>query len=126
MKKILLVDDLGVDVMLTRMALDRYHPPYKVTVARDGEEAYGMLKETDFDLLLLDIKMPLVDGFELLERLHADGDATVPAIIVSGSGLASDHARALALGAVDYIQKAVDYSVFKEELKAALDRNGLI
>jgi CheY-like chemotaxis protein len=122
MKKILVVDDLSVDAMLTRMASSRHQPPVKVSVARDGEEAYRMLKEKTFDLLLLDIKMPLIDGFELLERLRADGGIPVPAIIVSGSGLRSDRDRAMELGAVDYIQKAVDYSVFTEELLAAVRR----
>lgn len=125
MKKILLVDDLGIDLMLTRMALEGYGAGYRIVVARDGEEAYGKLKDDAFDLLLVDIKMPRVDGFELLERLNADGGARVPAIILSGSGLAADRARAREVGAIDYIQKPVDYSVFKEELKATLERHGL-
>lgn len=125
MKRILLVDDLSMDLMLTRMAIESRYAAYFITTARDGEEAYRLLKENEFDLLLLDIKMPRVDGFELLERLHRDGGHLVPAIIVSGSGLATDRARALALGVDDYIQKAVDYSTFKEDLKVALDRHGL-
>jgi CheY-like chemotaxis protein len=129
MKKILLVDDLGIDVMLTRMALEGYRAGYRIAVANDGEEAYRMVTDDQFDLLLVDIKMPRVDGFELLERLNADdgadGARRVPAIILSGSGLAADRARARALGAIDYLQKPVDYSLFKEELKATLERHGL-
>jgi DNA-binding response OmpR family regulator len=83
------------------------------------------VKDDDFDLLLVDIKMPRVDGFELLERLGAAGGTPTPAIILSGSGLAADRARAREVGAIDYIQKPVDYGVFKEELKATLDRHGL-
>jgi len=120
MKKILLVDDLGIDLMLTRLALERHGAPYKIIVAHDGEEAYQRLKEAEFDLLLLDIKMPGVDGFELLERLRTDGGKPVTAIIVSGSGLPADRNHVLALGADDYIQKAIDYNVFKDELRAAL------
>jgi CheY-like chemotaxis protein len=125
MKKILLVDDLGIDLMLTRMALEGYRAAYQIVVAHDGEEAYGLIRDDDFDLLLVDIKMPRVDGFELLERLNADGDPRIPAIILSGSGLAADRARAQQVGAIDYIQKPVDYGVFKEELKATLERHGL-
>lgn len=125
MKKILLVDDLGIDVMLTRMALEGYQAAYQITVAHDGEEAQRLLQDDDFDLLLLDIKMPRVDGFELLERMHAGGGRLVPAIMLSGSGLAADRARAQALGAIDYIQKAVDYSAFRIELKETLERHSL-
>jgi two-component system, OmpR family, alkaline phosphatase synthesis response regulator PhoP len=125
MKKILLVDDLGIDLMLTRMALEGYGAGYRIVVARDGEEAQRLIEGEGFDLLLVDIKMPRVDGFELLERLRAEGGERVPAIILSGSGLAADRARAQAVGAIDYIQKPVDYSVFKEELKATLERHGL-
>jgi CheY-like chemotaxis protein len=126
MKKILLVDDLGIDLMLTRMALEGYGASYDIADARDGEEAYRMVQDGQFDLLLLDIKMPRVDGFELLERLRGEGPMPAPAIILSGSGLASDRARAQALGAIDYVQKPVDYGVFKETLKATLGRHGLI
>jgi CheY-like chemotaxis protein len=125
MKKILLVDDLGIDVMLTRMALEGYRAGYRIAVASDGEEAYRMVTDDQFDLLLVDIKMPRVDGFELLERLNADDRQRIPAIVLSGSGLAADRARARALGAIDYLQKPVDYSLFKEELKATLERHGL-
>lgn len=125
MKTILLVDDLGIDLMLTRMALEGYQRAYRIIVAHDGEEAHRLLQDADVDLLLLDIKMPRVDGFELLERLRAAGGKPVPAIILSGSGLAADRARAQALGVIDYIQKAVDYSAFKDELKATLERHGL-
>jgi len=123
MKRILLVDDLGIDVMLTRMALDEHRMPYEIVVARDGEEAYSLLTQERFDLALLDIKMPRVDGFELLERLRGQQLEGPAVIMLSGSGLASDRERAQALGALDYVQKAVDYAGFKRELKAALQRH---
>lgn len=124
MKKILLVDDLDIDVMLTRLALDGYASGYQVTVASDGEEALAQLQASEFDLLLLDLKMPRVDGFELLERMQALAQGQVPAIILSGSALADDRTRASGLGVIDYVQKAVDYSGFKRDLRAALDKHG--
>ncbi len=125
-KRILLVDDLNIDVMLTRLALETYTAGLEVVSAGDGEEAYDMLQTGRFDLLLLDIKMPRVDGFELMERLQSLPRAAPPVMVVSGSGLAADRARAKALGAIEYVQKAVDYSSFKEELKCALQRIGLV
>jgi len=124
MKNILLVDDLGIDVMLTRLALQEFAFDHELVVAGDGAQAYEMLREQRFDLLLLDIKMPQVDGFELLARLRTESLGGMPVIVVSGSGLAADRERAQALGVDDYVQKAVDYSGFKRELKAALVRQG--
>ncbi|MBD8542029.1 response regulator [Oxalobacteraceae sp. CFBP 8761] len=124
MKNILLVDDLGIDVMLTRLALQEFAFDHELVVAGDGAQAYEMLRQQRFDLLLLDIKMPQVDGFELLALLRTESLAGMPVIIVSGSGLAADRERAQALGVDDYVQKAVDYTGFKRELKAALVRQG--
>jgi CheY-like chemotaxis protein len=126
MKKILLADDFDVDMMLIRIAVESFHSQYTVKLAYDGEEAYRLLKTMHFDLVLLDIKMPLLDGFELMERLHTDGAGLIPTIIVSGFGIAEHRARALALGADDFIHKAVDYNVFKADLRSALGRHGLL
>lgn len=129
MKKILLVDDLGIDLMLTRMALEGFGLDYRIVTAGDGEEAYRLIRESAFDLLILDIKMPRVDGLELLARLNADARARsgthAPVIILSGSGLDKDRARAFELGALDYLQKPVDFGLFKDELKATLVRHEL-
>lgn len=124
MKNILLVDDLGIDVMLTRLALQEFAFDHQLAVASDGARAFEMIREQRFDLLLLDIKMPQADGFELLARLRAEALAGMPVIVVSGSGLAADRERAESLGVDDYVQKAVDYTGFKRELKAALVRQG--
>lgn len=130
MKKILLVDDLGIDVLLTRLAIEECRFEHQLVIAHDGEEALALVAAERFDLMLLDIKMPKVDGFEFLARLRDSAEPGAPAlaaIIVSGSGsgLAADRERARQLGALGYIQKAVDYSVFKAELKSALKHQGM-
>ena len=124
MKKILLVDDLGIDLMLTRLALEQVGPPYEIEVANDGSEALEKIRQAQFDLMLLDIKMPRVDGFELLETLREGAVAAPPVIILSGSGLRTDRERAESLGAIEYVQKAVDYASFQGELKASLKKHG--
>ena len=125
MKKILLVDDMDVDRMLTRLALDRYYSNLRIVVACSCEEAYQSVQQQHFDLILLDITMPLLGGLELLERLYFEGIKIPPCIIISASSKKVDRALAMALGASDYIHKAVDYSVFKNELRTALDRQGI-
>jgi len=124
MIKILLVDDAMVDVMLTTIALESCSVPHTLRVARDGEEAYIALQETPIDLLLLDIKMPKVNGFDLLEKLRTSHQIAIPTIMLSGSGLQSDRKRARELGAIEFIQKAVDFSAFKAELMTAMNKHG--
>ncbi|MCD2516098.1 response regulator [Massilia sp. G4R7] len=123
-KDILLVDDLLLDVMLTRRALDDCTIPHRIVVACDGEEAWQLAGAQRFDLILLDLKMPRVDGFELLGRLREHAGRRVPAIVLSGSNLAADRSRADALGAIEYVHKALDYTEFRDGLKAALGRHG--
>ncbi|MCD2515349.1 response regulator [Massilia sp. G4R7] len=124
MLKILLVDDANVDVMLTSIALESCAIPHQLSVAHDGAEAYEILLERRIDLLLLDIKMPRVNGFDLLEKLRSAGRPPISTIILSGSGLEADRLRAHHLGAIEYIQKAVDFSAFKHELRGAMQKHG--
>jgi len=93
-------------------------------VAGDGEEAGQLAGKRRFDLLLLDLKMPRVDGFELLERLRERAASRLPVIVLSGSSLMADRARADALGAIEYVHKALDFEEFRHELKTALGRRG--
>jgi CheY-like chemotaxis protein len=123
MKKILLVDDLDIDLMFTRMALDALRLKWHFVTAADGEDAMRRLQADSFSLVLLDIKMPKVTGFELLQNMREAG-IKVPAIIVSGSALIKDKERAAELGAIDYVVKGVDFASFREELESALHRSG--
>jgi len=123
-KHILLVDDLLLDVVLTRRALQDCEVPHRILVAGDGEEAWQQVGEQEFDLLLLDIKMPRVDGFELLARLRERAGRPLPAIVLSGSALAADRTRADALGAIEFVHKALDYGEFRDALRSALGRHG--
>lgn len=123
-KQILLVDDLLLDVVLTQRAMSDCDVRHRMEVAGDGEEAYRLVGEKRFDLLLLDIKMPRVDGFELLQRLRRRAHARLPVIILSGSALSADRERADALGAIEYVHKSLDYAEFRHALKAALGRHG--
>jgi len=104
MARILVVDD-SEDVRLALMTLleDIGHQVFE---AEDGSEVTAMVLSGSPDLVLLDVAMPRVDGFEALKRLKAD-DATndVPVIMVTAKGRPEDLAMARNLGARDYINK---------------------
>ncbi|MCC2956362.1 response regulator [Massilia sp. IC2-477] len=121
---VLLVDDLMLDVALTRRAMEECSIAHRIVVAADGEEAQRLAGEAAFDLLLVDIKMPRVDGFELMQRLRERAGLPLPVIVLSGSSLFTDRARAEELGAIEYVHKALDFGEFRHALKAALGRHG--
>ncbi len=76
------------------------------TVAENGQIALNLLRDGRYDLLLLDIIMPLVNGFSVLEQLKKDGEHAMPIIMTTNLGQEEDRKRAMDLGAVDYVIKS--------------------
>jgi DNA-binding response OmpR family regulator len=116
--RLLLVED---DRYLRRAAaVTLQRAGYAVTTAVDGEQALAAVREQAPDLVLLDLIMPKIQGFEVLERLKADAaTAPIPVIVLSNLGQEGDRERALRVGARDYLVKA-DLSL--AELSAAVGR----
>ena len=77
---------------------------YKVIHAATGDEAMRLLELSDFDLLILDIGLPNIDGFTILERLRGSGN-TMPVIILSARASVPDRLAGLESGADDYVPK---------------------
>lgn len=100
--KILIIEDEKplAEVLSTKLQKEGY----EVTVAGDGEKGYSMIEEWKPDLILLDIVMPKMDGYEVLERLNKDGNRT-PVIIISNSGQPVEIEKTRKLGAVDHLVK---------------------
>lgn len=104
-KKILLVEDEPLLANLLKQRLEK--DGIEVTLARDGEEALARLRDSKPDLILLDIILPKISGFELMETLQADPQfERAPVIVISNLGQESDVARGAALGAIEYFVKA--------------------
>jgi two-component system response regulator len=128
--EILLVEDNFDDVELTLHALRKENLANNFHVARDGEEALeflfcnGTFAARSFDhpprLVLLDLKLPKVDGMEVLKRLKADARTrTIPVVILTSSKEERDLVSSYNLGANSYIQKPVDFDQFRETVKQA-------
>jgi two-component system response regulator len=127
-KVILLVEDSPDEVALTRRAFKRNDISNEVVVAYDGAEAldflFGTGKFTGRDLsvmpalILLDLKLPKVDGLEVLRRLRADNRTKlVPVVILTSSRDESDVVSGYKLGANSYIRKPVDFEQFNEVVR---------
>jgi CheY-like chemotaxis protein len=127
-KIILLVEDNPDDEALTRRALKKNQILNEVVVARDGAEAlewlFGTGRFAGRDLavmptvILLDLKLPKVDGLEVLQRIRGDARTKVlPVVILTSSKEEQDLAQSYSLGANSYMRKPVDFSQFSEAVR---------
>jgi len=126
--EILLVEDNPADVELTLHALRRNNLANRIHVARDGEEALDFLfcrgphSTRSFDnpprMVLLDLKLPKVDGLEVLRQLKGDSRTkAIPVVILTSSKEDRDMVSGYQLGVNSYIQKPVDFTAFRETIK---------
>jgi DNA-binding response OmpR family regulator len=106
-KKILLVDDSGTILMMEKMILGR--EPYDLVTAKDGREAIEMAATERPDLILLDVVMPHLTGFEVLKELRArESTKTTPVILVTTRGEAANVEAGYAGGCNDYVTKPIN------------------
>jgi len=105
--RILLVEDNEANLLMTQDYLESYG--YQVIPARDGDEALTMMDENPPDLVLMDIQMPGMDGFEVLRRIRLQPRfASVPIIALTALAMPGDRERCLEAGANEYLSKPVE------------------
>ena len=105
--RILLVEDNEANLLMTQDYLESYG--YQVISARDGDEALTMMDENPPDLVLMDIQMPGMDGFEVLRRIRLQPRfASVPIIALTALAMPGDRERCLEAGANEYLSKPVE------------------
>jgi len=125
---ILLVEDSPADVALTLRAFKQNRIANEIVVATDGVEALDYLFGTgtyangnvrqQVDVVLLDLKLPRVDGLEVLRRLRADPRTRVlPVVILTSSDEQRDIVQSYDLGANSYVRKPVDFAAFAEAVR---------
>lgn len=116
---VLVVDDTAIDRGLLAQAIAQLG--YDVRTAQDGESALATLAVEGADLVLLDLLMPVLDGFETLHRIKATPDlAHVPVIVVSAVEDQASLVRCIELGATDYLIKPFDREVLRARLTTSL------
>jgi len=123
MAHILVVDDEKTIRFTLREILE--YEKFKVDEAKDGEEGLEMLKQGAYDLILCDIKMPRMDGLELLRKAMEEGIET-PFIMISAHGTIDSAVEATKNGAFDFLQKPLDLNRLLVTLRNALDRKDLV
>jgi len=119
--RVLVVDDNDSNRDLLRRRL--IHEGHKVVVAASGLEALALLEEERFDLILLDLLMPDMNGVEVLERLKSNKDwRSTPVIMISGLSEMTAVVRCIEAGAEDYLLKPFDMVLLRARINACLDR----
>jgi DNA-binding response OmpR family regulator len=120
--RILLVDDeQSIQTLLSYpLRKDGYH----VTSAQDGSEALQRFTEARFDLVILDLMLPKLDGVEVCRRLRSRSQ--VPIIMLTAKGSETDKVAGLEVGADDYITKPFSMREFRSRVKAALRRSRMV
>jgi putative two-component system response regulator len=114
-RKIIIVDDNPVNLMVGENVLQGF---YDIITALPGEKLFKLLKKVKPDLILLDIDMPLMNGFEVIERLKAGSStADIPVIFLTAEDSIEFEAKGLDLGAVDFIHKPYCPSLLRKRLE---------
>ena len=102
--KILIVDDIPINIQMAMNILK--DEGYKMYYAKSGEMALKLIDENDFDLILLDIMMPEMNGFEVCLKLKSnDKTKNIPIIFLSGKDSSTDIEKAYEVGGIDYVVK---------------------
>lgn len=123
MAKILIIDDEKSIRRTLREILE--YEKFKVDEAEDGAQGWKKLQENTYDVVLLDIKMPKMDGMEVLEKLSKE-DIDTPVIMISGHGNIETAVEAVKKGAYDYIAKPPDLNRMLITIRNAMERTDLI
>ncbi len=123
MARILVIDD----EKSIRNALDEVlvYENHKVDLSSDGDEGLELFKNNEYDVVLLDIKMPKMDGIEVLEQINAKSP-DIPVIMITGHGNVETAVEAIKKGAYDFIEKPLDLNRLLITIRNALDKSDLI
>ena len=125
MSKILIIEDEKAIRRVLKQIILEENKTYHIEEAGDGFEGITFLKDNDYDLVLCDIKMPRMDGIEVLEKAQKI-KPEIPFIMISGHGDLDQAVSAMKLGAFDYISKPPDLNRLLTAIKNALDKKNLV
>ncbi len=121
---ILVVDDNRVNRLKLSMSLEQQG--YSVDLAESGQRGLDMLRQGSFDVVLLDIIMPEMDGFQVLEQIKGDpATRDIPVIVISALDELDGVVRCIEMGAEDYLPKSADPILLRARLNSSLQKKKL-
>ncbi|NUQ36825.1 MAG: response regulator [Caldilineales bacterium] len=121
MAHILIIEDNEQNLYLHTFILEKHG--HRVTPARDGEQGIHLALEVRPDIILLDIQLPVMDGYAVADELRrAPALAGIPIVAVTSYAMAGDRERILAAGCNGYIEKPINPETFMDEVEAHLKK----
>ena len=119
--KILIIEDNEQNMYLMRFLLEKHR--FDVREAWDGKEGIAMALREPPDMILLDIQLPLMDGYAVARELRSHEETSaVPIVAVTSYAMPDDRSRCLAAGATDYTEKPIDPETFVRQISNHLPR----
>ena len=119
--KILVVDDSTTNVVLLEAILDE--KGYKIETALNAKEAYAIIERETPDLILLDLLMPKISGFDFLEEIRKNPKTKItPVIVVSALTDEENVERIMKMGAIDFVKKPIDLQYLVERVESVLQK----
>jgi len=123
MSKILVIDDER-SIRNTLKDILGYEQ-YQVDLAEDGNQGLELIRKNEYDIVLCDIKMPGMDGIEVLEKIQ-DESADIPVVMISGHGNIDTAVESIKKGAYDFIEKPLDLNRLLITIRNAMDKSNLL
>ena len=118
-RKALIIEDNDQNLYLATFLLE--NNGFEVIAARDGPDAVEVVQNSSFDVILLDIQLPGMDGFEVLDIIRKFPQVTgVPVIAVTSHAMSGDRQRMLSAGCNDYIEKPINPDLFVAQIERNL------
>jgi CheY-like chemotaxis protein len=119
---VLIIEDNEQNLYLERFLLEKNG--FLVHAARDGKRGIALASELHPDLILLDIQLPVLDGYAVAAELRKDPKLRqTPIVAVTSYAMLGDREKALAAGATDYIEKPINPSTFVDQIRSISQRN---
>ncbi len=125
MQKILIIEDEAAIRRVLKKIISEENTTYEVDEAEDGLLGMELIKANDYDLVLCDIKMPKMDGVEVLEKTQKI-KPEIPMLMISGHGDLDTAVQTMRMGAFDYISKPPDLNRLLNAVRNALDKKSLV
>ena len=121
--EVLLVEDNVGDILMVKQAVAREQPPVSIHVAVDGEQAMWIMTRTEFhaDVVILDLNIPKISGFSLLQRIRP----AMPVVVFTSSSRPYDREHSLELGAREVIQKPHDLDDYTQVVRQIVRKWGV-
>ncbi|TGC06932.1 response regulator [Methanolobus halotolerans] len=123
-KSVLVVEDNAenLELFLCLLKIKGYRPE----VAMDGEKALELVNRCCFDLIILDIRLPIIDGFEVLKRLKTSKNPNTPVLVVTACTMTEDKIDALSERCISYLRKPFSMNQFHENISMLLPGHDLV